>query len=179
MVVSPAKNAGRTMLWLGLGLQTGALLGRWWESYHLALGHSPTAALAGQTGAHHPPGAAVQLLRVPDLFLLVSAGPGPVGLSALPQGLPGGPGGAALDPLPGLCLFRGGQPDQTLDAGPEEQLAAHPRGDRLPGLRRLRPGLRDRHPLPFPGTAAPAIAARPCPCWTASSTGPPSWGFSC
>ena len=53
--------------------------------------------------------------------------------------------------------FRGGQPDQTPDAGPEEQLAAHPRGDRLPGLRRLCPGLRDRHPLPVPGTAAPPI----------------------
>ena len=40
------KNTGQVMLWLGMGIQTGALLGRWWESYHLALGHSPTAALA-------------------------------------------------------------------------------------------------------------------------------------
>jgi hypothetical protein len=40
------QAAGRIMLWLGLGIQTGALLGRWWESYHLALGHSPTAGLA-------------------------------------------------------------------------------------------------------------------------------------
>jgi len=40
------KNAGRIMLWLGLGIHTGALIGRWAESYHLALGHSPSAALA-------------------------------------------------------------------------------------------------------------------------------------
>ncbi len=42
------KNAGRVILWLGLGVHTGALMGRWWESYHLALGHSPSAALAGK-----------------------------------------------------------------------------------------------------------------------------------
>jgi len=40
------KNGGRIILWLGLGIHTGALLGRWWESYHLALGHSPAAGLA-------------------------------------------------------------------------------------------------------------------------------------
>ena len=40
------KDAGRVTLWLGLGLHTGALLGRWWESYHLALGHTPAAAWA-------------------------------------------------------------------------------------------------------------------------------------
>ena len=40
------KQTGRIMLWLGMGIQTGALLGRWWESYHLALGHAPTTALA-------------------------------------------------------------------------------------------------------------------------------------
>ena len=167
------------MLWLGLGIQTGALIGRWVASYQMALGHSPAAALAGQTAAHHHAGAVVQLLRVPDLFRLVPAGPGPAGLPALSQGLPGGPGGPARQPALGLRLFRGGQPDQTPDAGPEEQLAPHPRGDGLPGLRRLCPGLRDRHPLPVPGTAAPAIAAAPARCWTASSTGPPCWDFSC
>jgi cytochrome c-type biogenesis protein CcsB len=40
------KNTGQITLWLGMGIQTVALLGRWWESYHLALGHSPTMALA-------------------------------------------------------------------------------------------------------------------------------------
>jgi cytochrome c-type biogenesis protein CcsB len=42
------QHAGRIILWLGLGIHTGALLGRWWESYRIALGHSPTAALAGK-----------------------------------------------------------------------------------------------------------------------------------
>lgn len=32
---------GRLLLWLGLALQTGALLGRWYASYQLAAGHSP------------------------------------------------------------------------------------------------------------------------------------------
>jgi cytochrome c-type biogenesis protein CcsB len=40
------QQGGRITLWLGLGLQSGALLGRWWQSYHLALGHSPAAGLA-------------------------------------------------------------------------------------------------------------------------------------
>jgi cytochrome c-type biogenesis protein CcsB len=38
------QEGGRIALWLGLGLHTGALLGRWWESYHLALSHTPAAA---------------------------------------------------------------------------------------------------------------------------------------
>jgi cytochrome c-type biogenesis protein CcsB len=42
------EQGGRIVLWLGLGLQTVALLGRWWESYHVALGHSPTTALAAK-----------------------------------------------------------------------------------------------------------------------------------
>jgi len=42
------KEAGRIILWLGLGIHTAALLGRWWESYHLALEHSPATALAGK-----------------------------------------------------------------------------------------------------------------------------------
>ncbi len=42
------QNGGRVILWLGLGVHTGALLGRWWESYRLALGHSPTATLGGK-----------------------------------------------------------------------------------------------------------------------------------
>ena len=41
---SRLRHAGRVTLWLGLGLHTGALLGRWWASYHLALGHTPAAA---------------------------------------------------------------------------------------------------------------------------------------
>ncbi len=40
------KAAGRIMLWLGLGIQTVGLIGRWVENYRLALGHSPPAALA-------------------------------------------------------------------------------------------------------------------------------------
>ena len=43
---SRLQDAGRIILWLGLGIHTGALLGRWVESYQIALGHSPTAALA-------------------------------------------------------------------------------------------------------------------------------------
>jgi hypothetical protein len=39
------QAAGRIMLWLGLGTHTGALLGRWVDSYRLALGHSPSALL--------------------------------------------------------------------------------------------------------------------------------------
>jgi ABC-type transport system involved in cytochrome c biogenesis permease subunit len=42
------EQGGRIVLWLGLGLQTVALLGRWWESYHVALGHSPATALAAK-----------------------------------------------------------------------------------------------------------------------------------
>jgi cytochrome c-type biogenesis protein CcsB len=44
---SPKLQAwGRTLLWLGLGLHTGALLGRWTASYRLALLHSPPGAFA-------------------------------------------------------------------------------------------------------------------------------------
>jgi len=38
--------AGRIMLWLGLGIHSAALLGRWVESYQLALAQSVPAALA-------------------------------------------------------------------------------------------------------------------------------------
>jgi cytochrome c-type biogenesis protein CcsB len=38
--------AGRITLWLGLGMHTGALLGRWVESYTLAAAHAPTATIA-------------------------------------------------------------------------------------------------------------------------------------
>jgi len=37
------QQGGRRLLWLGLALQTGALLGRWITSYQLAAGHSPPA----------------------------------------------------------------------------------------------------------------------------------------
>jgi cytochrome c-type biogenesis protein CcsB len=40
------QSAGRTMLWLGLGVHTAALLGRWVENYRLALVQSPPEALA-------------------------------------------------------------------------------------------------------------------------------------
>lgn len=40
------QAAGRMMLWVGLGVQTAGLIGRWIENYQLALGHSPPAALA-------------------------------------------------------------------------------------------------------------------------------------
>ena len=56
------KEAGRIILWLGLGIHTAALIGRWVESYRIALGHSPTAGVGRQTAAHHYSGAAVQLL---------------------------------------------------------------------------------------------------------------------
>jgi len=35
------QNAGRIVLWLGLGVQSAGLIGRWLENYWLALGHSP------------------------------------------------------------------------------------------------------------------------------------------
>jgi cytochrome c-type biogenesis protein CcsB len=38
--------AGRIMLWLGLGIQTAGLIGRWIENYQLASAHSPPEALA-------------------------------------------------------------------------------------------------------------------------------------
>ncbi len=37
------QQGGRGLLWLGLALQTGALLGRWVSSYQLATGHTPPA----------------------------------------------------------------------------------------------------------------------------------------
>ena len=40
------QAAARLVLWLGLGTQTAALLARWWNSYHLAAGHSPATLLA-------------------------------------------------------------------------------------------------------------------------------------
>lgn len=40
------QAAGRILLWLGLGAQSGALLGRWVQSYQLALVHFPPAAFA-------------------------------------------------------------------------------------------------------------------------------------
>lgn len=38
------QAAGRIILWLGLGLQTAGLIGRWVENYRLALVHGPPAA---------------------------------------------------------------------------------------------------------------------------------------
>ena len=45
VVVRPpaCSRAGRGLLWLGLALQTGALIGRWVSSYQLAAGHTPPA----------------------------------------------------------------------------------------------------------------------------------------
>ena len=40
------QHAGRIILWLGLGIHTGALLGRWVGSYQLAAAHSPPALFA-------------------------------------------------------------------------------------------------------------------------------------
>jgi cytochrome c-type biogenesis protein CcsB len=37
------QQGGRALLWVGLALQTGALIGRWITSYGLAAGHSPPA----------------------------------------------------------------------------------------------------------------------------------------
>lgn len=39
---------GRALLWAGLLLQTGALIGRWISSYQLAVGHTPPAAFLDQ-----------------------------------------------------------------------------------------------------------------------------------
>jgi cytochrome c-type biogenesis protein CcsB len=42
--VSPALNRwARVLFGAGLAAHSAALLGRWWESYHLALGHTPPA----------------------------------------------------------------------------------------------------------------------------------------
>jgi len=38
------QQGGRALLWAGLVLQTGALIGRWIFSYQLAVGHTPPAA---------------------------------------------------------------------------------------------------------------------------------------
>jgi cytochrome c-type biogenesis protein CcsB len=38
------QQGGRGLLWLGLALQTGALIGRWVSSYQMAAGHTPPAA---------------------------------------------------------------------------------------------------------------------------------------
>jgi cytochrome c-type biogenesis protein CcsB len=35
------RNSGQMLLWAGLSLQTGALLGRWYSSYQMAAGHTP------------------------------------------------------------------------------------------------------------------------------------------
>ena len=40
--------AGRVRLWLGLGVHTGALIGRWGASYQLALTHTPAALLSAK-----------------------------------------------------------------------------------------------------------------------------------
>jgi cytochrome c-type biogenesis protein CcsB len=40
------QAAGRIILWLGLGVQTVGLIGRWVENYQLALAHSPPAVIA-------------------------------------------------------------------------------------------------------------------------------------
>jgi cytochrome c-type biogenesis protein CcsB len=45
---SRLKDVGRIMLWLGLGVQTAGLIGRWTGNYHLALGHSFPAAWTEQ-----------------------------------------------------------------------------------------------------------------------------------
>jgi cytochrome c-type biogenesis protein CcsB len=42
------QAAGRVMLWLGLGVHTGALIGRWVAAYQLALIHSPAAAFSAK-----------------------------------------------------------------------------------------------------------------------------------
>jgi cytochrome c-type biogenesis protein CcsB len=40
------QAAGRVILWLGLGVHSGALIGRWGASYQLALTHTPAAGLS-------------------------------------------------------------------------------------------------------------------------------------
>ena len=40
------QGSALVLLWAGLGAHSAALLGRWWESYHLALGATPVASLA-------------------------------------------------------------------------------------------------------------------------------------
>jgi cytochrome c-type biogenesis protein CcsB len=43
---SRLQNASRIILWLGLGLQTAGLIGRWIENYQIALTYSPPEVLA-------------------------------------------------------------------------------------------------------------------------------------
>jgi len=40
------QGSALVLLWAGLGAHSAALLGRWWESYHLALSATPVANLA-------------------------------------------------------------------------------------------------------------------------------------
>lgn len=42
------EAAGRILLWMGLGIQTVGLIGRWMENYQMALGHAPVAAWAAK-----------------------------------------------------------------------------------------------------------------------------------
>ncbi len=42
------QQGGRVLLWGGLILQTGALIGRWISSYQMAVGHTPPAAFLDQ-----------------------------------------------------------------------------------------------------------------------------------
>ena len=52
----------RLVLGAGLAAHTGVLLGRWWESYHLALGTYAPDAFLGKTAPGDPAGAHVQFL---------------------------------------------------------------------------------------------------------------------
>ena len=42
------QQGGRALLWAGLTLQTGTLIGRWISSYQLAVGHTPPAVFLDQ-----------------------------------------------------------------------------------------------------------------------------------
>ena len=171
------QNAGRITLWLGLGIHTGALLGRWVESYRMALGHSPSAALAGKLQ--------LILIQAPlsnfyESLIFFSWCLPALGLLAFRRYLKGYLG--ALVALLATLLLA------YASFGVDSQ------------IRPLMPALKSNWLLihvvtAFLGYAAFALAfgtailylfqerrprpsLPPCPCWTASSTGPPSWDFS-
>jgi len=172
------QEGGRITLWLGLGLHTGALLGRWWQSYHLALGHTPAAAWADK------------------LQLIVIQAP----LSNFYESLIFF---AWCLPALGLLTFRRYLKGYlgALVALLSTLLLAYASFGVDSSIKPLMPALKSNWLLihvvtAFLGYAAFALAFGPpsstscrnggpghrsplCPSWMASSTGPPFWDFSC
>ena len=167
--VSPALNRwARVLFAAGLAAHSAALLGRWWQSYHLALGHTPLAHFSEKLRlvilqapmsnfyeslvffAWCLPFLAILTFRrylrdylgtvvtIAACLLLAYASLGGVDSRIKPQ---------LLFKAGIRGLMRRGQPHQTPDAGLEKQLAPVSRAHLLSGIRGLYPGVRGGHPL--------------------------------